>query len=410
MPSIERRTDFPAGGGCARPAALIAAAAVAALVLGCGKKGPPLPPLPGSTPRVIDLEVRQIGGSAHASFTLPRRPGAPLVDYQTRSVELWRRPKGDGPPARPPAPRPAPKGADGTPLPPEMPLGDFVDDATLVASVAGDAMFDFLSRPTLTLIDPSMAAGSDGDPVEYAVILKTDVRRAGTVSNLAEIRPLPAPPTPADVTAASTEGAVQISWTMPAVEAPMPADAAGTESTDASGPAAAPAPAPRVNVYRATAGDPIPAEPVDGSPFAAPPYRDTGVSPGVTHRYVLRAVITADGRTIESDATGEIVVVYVDEYAPATPRGLRLIPEGRRINLVWNPGEERDLGGYHVYRRIAAGPWERIDVAPIPSATFTDENVPAGRQIEYAVTAHDKSTPPNESEKSQAVRASVEDP
>ena len=236
------------------------------------------------------------------------------------------------------------------------------------------------------------------------MILKTDVRHGGTVSNLAEIGPVPAPEAPIDVKTETREGVVRISWTMPADPAPK-----AVETDDAASADEAPTPpaAPRVNVYRAVAGDSIPVEPVDGSPFSSTQYEDEDVTPGVTHRYVLRSVVTADGGSVESDPTSEIIVTYADKYAPAIPRGLRLIPEGRRVNLVWNPSEERDLDGYHVYRRVAGGAWERIDVAPIPTATFTDQDPPAGPEVEYAVTAFDESTPPNESEKSQPVRVSV---
>jgi hypothetical protein len=335
------------------------------------------------------------------------------VDYQTRSVELWRRPKGDGPEAQPPTARPAPRSAaegSGEPAPPEIPLKGFVSEATLVATVSGDELFDFLSRPTLTLIDPDMPIDDRDEPLEYGVVLKTDVRHSGTVSNLAEISPLRPPPVPINVTTAMAEGVIRITWTMPAVEAPASPDTPESGEAESRDPKDAAVPsAPRVNVYRSVAGDPLPADPAEGSPFASPPYEDKDVSPGVAHRYIVRSVITADGRTVESDAAGEVVVVYEDRYPPAVPRGLRLIPDGRRMNLVWNPSEERDLGGYHVYRRIAAGPWERLDVAPIPSATFTDDNSPAGQFVEYAVTAHDEATPPNESEQSPPVRATVED-
>ena len=56
--------------------ALALSLALVALGLACGKKGPPLPPLQGMTPRVIDLEVSQAGRGARATFTLPIRPDA----------------------------------------------------------------------------------------------------------------------------------------------------------------------------------------------------------------------------------------------------------------------------------------------------------------------------------------------
>ena len=391
--------------------ALALSLALVALGLACGKKGPPLPPLQGMTPRVIDLEVSQAGRGARATFTLPIRPDAKLVDYETRGVELWRRearPQGTRPVTGPP-PRQVTQGDPGAPLPPDVPLKDFTKGATLVASVAGSELFDFLSLPVLQLIDPSLPTDIPADGLEYAVILKSDVRASGTVSNLVTMKPLPAPDMPTSVVAEAIEGAVRVSWTAATHAAPPPS--AETEiPEDASGKASPPPPSGpiAVNVYRAVDGAPFAPEPIEGSPFKGSAFTDDEVISGTTYRYILRSVTQSGDGSVESDPSPEVSAQYRDVFSPASPKGLRVIPEAGRVNLVWNPSAERDLGGYHVYRRPRGGEWQQLDTAPLPSATFTDRLAPVGTPLEYAVTAHDTSTPPNESEKSAPLGVSIE--
>ena len=96
---------------------------------------------------------------------------------------------------------------------------------------------------------------------------------------------------------------------------------------------------------------------------------------------------------------------YRDAFAPAVPAGLRAFVDGSRITLLWTPNNERDLVGYHVWRRETGGEWQRLTPAPLPSATHTDTSAPAGVRQEYAITAIDRADPPNESERSIAAAA-----
>src|SRR4029077_12355456 len=60
------------------------------LVLSCGKKGDPQPPLPRGPHAISDLAVEQEGDDAVLTFTFPDRliTGAPLTDLS--SIEVYR--------------------------------------------------------------------------------------------------------------------------------------------------------------------------------------------------------------------------------------------------------------------------------------------------------------------------------
>ncbi len=366
------------------PVALSLAGAM--LLLACGKRAPPLPPLIGSKPRVTDLELRQAGATVRARFTLPIRAGSTTIDYATKGIELWRRPVTENaaeisePVRRPP---PGPGGGSQQDASPGLPVGPFTKSATLAVSLSGDDVFEFLASPDPELVDrlPSELLGTE---LEYGLVLKSDIKSSGTVSDLARITPQPPPDPPASAVAELAPGGVQLRWT-PAV------DSAG-------------APLP-VNIYRADQGREFSPEPLNEQPIAATPYEDRGVALGVTYRYAIRSVGKVEDATLESEATPEIVTTYRDAFAPAIPAGLRAFVDGSRITLLWTPNDERDLAGYHVWRRPPGGAWGKLTDAPLPSATYTDLTAPPRTRLEYAVSSVDRAQPPNESDRSVAVAA-----
>jgi hypothetical protein len=74
------------------------------------------------------------------------------------------------------------------------------------------------------------------------------------------------------------------------------------------------------------------------------------------------------------------------------------------INLIWEPGTERDLAGYVVLRGEAAGgPLVAITPAPVRESTYRDTAVQPGTRYVYAVVAVDSATPQNVSAESNRV-------
>jgi hypothetical protein len=77
------------------------------------------------------------------------------------------------------------------------------------------------------------------------------------------------------------------------------------------------------------------------------------------------------------------------------------------VRLFWDPGTERDVSGYRVYRRVQSSSWERIGPNPVIEPLYLDAAVNPGERLSYRVTAVDRSTPPNESPPSETVELVV---
>lgn len=395
-----------------------AAALLGGALLGCGKKGPPLPPLPGMKPTVDDLSAWQVGDTVHASFTLPVRPGFQEVDYSVIGIELWRRQLERALELEEPAP----------PEEGETPR-DFRRSGALAVSITGEDVFEWLSAANPVLVDPLPPEVLTGDPLEYALVLKTTVAKRGTLSNPVVLDPWPPPSPPAELIAEPLETGIRLAFTPPPPQyptQPTPAPAIGDDAgrvTDESSPAedgpdvpetssedeaggGEPLPV-RYEIYRAEGDRPFPTDPI-GEPGAKAEIVDSEVVAGRRYRYVVRAIVERDGVAVRSAGSEEIVVDYRDVFAPESPSGLRAILEGRRaVALIWNPSTATDLAGYRVYRREPGGEWRRIDTGERRTATFTDRRVAPGTTYEYAVTAFDAADPPNESERSAPARITM---
>ncbi|MEM7248137.1 MAG: hypothetical protein AAF533_22580 [Acidobacteriota bacterium] len=355
--------------------ALLALATVL-LALGCGRRGPPLPPLEGSVPRIADLELRQVGREHRATFSLPRRPDQSEIDYITHAIQLWRRALVVDEEGRV---RESPE---------DIERGGFVDGAELVDEITGEGLFVLLAGPTPEMVAPLPTELPEGG-YEYAIVLKTNLRGRGTLSNVERITALAPPPPPIAPRLEMTEGVLLLTWDAP--ELPM------VEPVEEG---AEPTPLPvTYAVYRAIDDGPFDPEPVSGAGLPAPPFADSDVAIGRTYRYRVATIADSESGPLSSELTLEVAESFRDVFPPTVPTGLRIIREGDGVAiLIWNPNTEPDLAGYGVYRREKGGAWERLDSGIIRAATFRDPSS-GGDTVEYAVSAYDGATPPNESER-----------
>jgi fibronectin type 3 domain-containing protein len=108
----------------------------------------------------------------------------------------------------------------------------------------------------------------------------------------------------------------------------------------------------------------------------------------------------------ESVSSPPATVDASDRFAPAAPTGLVAVQEASAVRLLWNPGAERDLDGYRVYRSAGGAEWVRLgEIVRQPS--FLDADVKVGAVVRYRVTAVDRVAPPNESAPSSEVEVRV---
>ena len=139
------------------------------------------------------------------------------------------------------------------------------------------------------------------------------------------------------------------------------------------------------NVYRSiTQGGPYSA--VNPSLVTSSAFTDTAVTAGIAYFYVITAVNTGGGESLES---GESVATPFDAV-PAPPTNLVANAGDRQLILDWDDGADPDLAGYNVYRSTPQGAGQtRINSALVIASAFTDAAVVSGVAYFYVVRAVD---------------------
>lgn len=319
------------------------------VVLGCGKKGDPMPPPRKVAQPVSDLHVRQRGDRLRFDFTHPKATvaGLPIAGLEAVTlVELV---------------RPAP--AEGQPLqvaPQELagarPVLELAGPA-LGEAIVGDRVRLELALPD-PLPDPAQARA-------YAVRTRVVEGETSANSNVAALVPRRAPAAPESFEVRPLAEGVEVRWSA---------------------------------VPEATAGYAVLRR--------APERADWGVplalvEPGATshvdrtarygERYVYSVVaLAAREPAIESAPRAEREVDYQDRFSPAPPAGLRAVALPGEVRLVWEANRESDLAGYRLERAEAAGEFAPLGEAPIVGLEHTDAGRAAGAVLRYRLRAVDR--------------------
>jgi hypothetical protein len=109
----------------------------------------------------------------------------------------------------------------------------------------------------------------------------------------------------------------------------------------------------------------------------------------------------------ESASSPPVSVLAEDRRAPAPPANLVAVQEGAAVRLFWDPGPERDVAGYRVYRNTDAAVWLHVGPERVDRPLYLDGDVRPGQRLAYRVTALDQADPPNESRPSAEVELVV---
>lgn len=328
-------------------------------LLGCGKQGPPQPPLRDVPAPTRDLAVRQQGNRIVLDFAFPTVTPAGTSLGGLTGVEilgLAREAPTQGKPA-PLQPREL-EAASGVQL--RLETGD------IAPATIGDRMVVALPIPE-PLPQPPQAR-------YYAVRTLGPEGDRSQVSNVVAIVPRtpPAPPERIAVTPAG-EG-VRIEW---------------TAREGVAG----------YNVYRRGSQERGYGPPLQIVSVEATSYVDTTPVFGQSYIYTVTAVAERDP-LIESAIGSEHEVRYQDRFPPPPPQDLVALAEGGQVRLIWRPAEDEEAAGYLVYRREQNGEFRRITERPVAETEYQDTTVAAGRVYYYRVTAVDalgnESAPGNE--------------
>ncbi|MBE9536501.1 MAG: hypothetical protein IMF07_04910 [Proteobacteria bacterium] len=168
-----------------------------------------------------------------------------------------------------------------------------------------------------------------------------------------------------------------------------------------------PAPA-GYRVYRTNRSQLYGKTPVNQRLIETMSYTDIGLENNRQYYYVVKALIREGATLIEGPASAEVLAVPVDLMPPPSPSGLQAVPSINKVHLIWDEPETDDSLAYFIYRQknneLAM---EKLNSGPVRANHYIDGSVKSGEVYQYAVTAVDDSPQKNESGPSATVKVRI---
>jgi len=325
---------------------LVLLATALALLAGCGRKAPPLPPIIEVPETTTDLSVHQEAGEIVLTWSYPAltRSGRQLTDLQR--VEVWKL-------ELPPGQEAMVSGPQGEELRRQL----MVSRGKLLARLEGEALERATRGSALRFTDPvpATAAGTTPPTLWYAVRSR---RRDGTpsaLSNIVSWQPKAVPRTATGLRVEPGPAGILLSWDAE-TGVTYVVERRGERDTD----------------WQIIA-------PLD---LKEPTFTDTTARQGERWRYRIRYLTMATA----GPPGEEVAVFYRDVYPPPPVTGLLCLPEEQAVRLQWDPSPERGVT-FKVFRRKGGGEWAHL-VERTEATEFVDQKPPSG-DLEYAVKAVD---------------------
>lgn len=363
---------------------LLALALLVAIVVACGKRGDPRPPVPIVPQATSDLLVTQRASKLILSWSYPSltTAGRSLTGIHRITVYRYTEelpvPQGGRDPNTmlpgdidPTIPRSIALFSKVPTITPQQ----FGKLATRIESMESANLPAATSGAKLTFEDVPPFRTTDGRPVRISYAVVTEGPARSDFSNLATIVPLDIPAAPASFTATAKPEGVVLRW-------------------DAVTPALL-----GYNIYRTAAGQEpdIFTAPINKTPVSGTTYTDT--PPYGEHEYRVSAVASAATPRIESGVSLPARANFKDLIAPPAPVSLTPLVESNAVRLIWEAVEAADLDGYMLYRAEGVGHGDDVrEIGSTPlmekvitGTTYVDPKADLGIAYRYAVAARDKS-------------------
>ena len=333
----------------------------AVLVVGCGKRRPPLPPVERVQQRTELLSGAQRGNQVTLSWPAPLRNASDQSVQSIRRIDVYRLAE------KPTAPLP-------------LTEEEFGARSTLIGSVTYDEIKN--AGDTLTYTDTLELAGQP-TRLRYAVRYVNASGQRAAFSNFLLIEPSARVAQPPTLTATGkelTESAITINWTPPA------ANIDGSTPVNLLG----------YNVYRIdesqrkSADTPLNSALVSGTQFA-----DQNFEFGQTYQYFVRSVsLGTGGAQVESLNSNSLSIAARDTFPPSAPSSITIAAAPGRLSIFFPANPEGDVAGYTIYRSsdpdLPKDRWTKLTSALLERTTYQDENVESGKRYYYYLTATDK--------------------
>ena len=409
--------------------------AIAFLTMGCGKKGPLLPPFVQIPSSVIEIVAERKGSDIFITLVVPSENIDGSEPVSISRVEVY--------------------GFTGRTAPPGRRWGELgkliqtisVQDITIkdIPSVSSEhtemvlvgssvTVHEILTVDSYKLSQTSLLNIESDEIVPlnrfYVAVGFSSSGESGPLGTVASVSlaALPAPPTSGRTSVRENE--IRMTWEPSGgligflLERALPQEfpplgVVGNSQGDPSLEAAFVLPKPtRYNIYRVVENDPLALLPMSKAPswLAGPPaplnllpiveleFTDT-VMFDRRHCYFVRAVKDSEESLVESKPSTSVCMTPVDIFPPVAPQSLAAIVSGEGIGLIWESNKELDLGGYLVLRRESSdATLQTLTSVPIIETRYQDKDVSPGVTYSYTVVAVDQRLPlPNVSEESNRV-------
>lgn len=340
------------------------------VVVNCGKRRPPLPPIERVQQRTELLSGMQRGNQVILSWPALRRNASDGSVQSIRRIDVYRL---------------AEK--------PRAPLGLTEEEFATRSTLIGSVTYDEIKNATdfLTYADTLELAGEPAR-LRYAVRYVNASGQRASFSNFLLLEPAARIAQPATMIATGKEvgeDAITIAWQPPA------ANIDGSTPVNLLG----------YNVYRLEESEDLNSQaPINDSLVSGTQYRDKNFKFGNSYRYVVRSVsLGTEGAQVESLNSNSISVSPRDTFPPSAPASITVAAAPGRLSIFFPANPEADIAGYHIYRStdpdLSKDKWNRLNPALLTRTTFQDEKVESGKRYYYYLTAVDQAgnvSPPSE--------------
>jgi len=346
---------------------------VSTLAAGCGKEGPPSPPVPDVPRPVSDLVVSQRENAVVLEWSYPSMTTSGKSLDSIQKIVVYRFDE------ELPASLAASKAETSSEVPRSIALFAQLEPPTPAQFQRGGLPAGELPKASLPAYtsgtriifedQPPLRSGNDR-AMRYTYAVITEGRKVQSdLSNLASIVPQPAPASPTRLIARMNPELVQLSWD------PTTETASGEGEPFVIG----------YRVYRSFLGES--ATLLNKAPVDKPTYQDRPAYG--TYTYFVTAV-TALEPDIESAASGTVTVEFRDMLAPPAPTNVAALVEDDAVRLIWDPVVVPDLAGYIIYR------WDgvskvRLNTALVTETSYRDSKPAPGVEYIYGVASVDTS-------------------
>ena len=359
------------------------------LVIACGKRGDPHPPVPVIPRPTSDLVVTQRAGQMILTWSYPSltTAGRSLTGVQRISVfryeeelpsSAFEQNAVAGEEKIADVPRPITLFSKL----PTIPQSQFARLSTRIDSIEEANLASVTAGSGIVFTDTPPFVTSDGRPLRltYAVVTE-GLTAKSELSNLAVIVPLSVASAPAGLTAVAKPEGITLTWEEPKTSVRM------GQTPVISG----------YHVFRSTPGAPLSqfATPINNAPVRSTTYTD--VPAYGEHEYRVAAVASSGPPLIQSDLSAGVIVDFRDRVPPPAPATVTPLIETNAVRLIWDPVEAADLAGYRIYRTEGIGHTNIVESGTIPivvqpmlETTYLHTPVSLGIAFRYAVTAVDK--------------------